>query len=312
MPPNINSAAILRSLNDAIFSTMKSILAFCLLASSSSSLSTADRRILVTGAGGQTGQLAFRALLAKPGFYPIGTTRTDDSKKALIEGDVPEENVVVLDITDMDSVEENMEGCDAVLICTSAKPAPTGEVDESTGRPKFGFPLGQPELVDWEGQRNLIDAAKKTNPGMHVVLCSSMGGTNPNNPLNNLGKTQAADGKTTGGDILKWKRKAEKYLIDSKLPYTIVHPGGLLNEPGGERELCVGVDDVIPGTSNNSLPRADVASVMIASLEDDKYRGRSFDVVSKPVGEGQVTTDFSKLVDSLGGKNCDYSLGEIA
>lgn len=278
----------------------------------------ADRRVLVTGAGGQTGQLAFRSLLAKPGFYPIGTTRNDESKKALIEGDglgsqaIPEEQVVVLDITDRDSVEEKMKGCDAVLICTSAKPAPTGEVDESTGRPTFGFPRGQPELVDWEGQRNLIDAAKKANPGMHVILCSSMGGTNPNNPLNNLGKTPAEGGKTTGGDILKWKRKAEKYLMDSGLPYTIVHPGGLLNEPGGERELCVGVDDVIPGTSNNSLPRADVARVMVASLENDKYRGRSFDVVSKPVGEGRVTEDFSKLVDSLGGKNCDYSLGEIA
>lgn len=258
-------------------------------------------------------------MLAKPGFYPIGTTRTDESKKALIEGDgigseaIPEEQVVVLDITDRDSVEEKLEDCDAVLICTSAKPAPTGEVDESTGRPKFGFPRGQPELVDWKGQRNLIDAAKKANPGMHVILCSSMGGTNPNNPLNNLGKTPAAGGKTsTGGDILKWKRKAEKYLMDSGLPYTIVHPGGLLNEPGGERELCVGVDDVIPGTSNNSLPRADVVRVMIASLENEKYRGRSFDVVSKPVGEGRVTEDFSKLVDSLGGKNCDYSLGEIA
>ena len=298
---------------------MKSILALILaLAPSSSSLSMADRRVLVTGAGGQTGQLAFRGLLSKPGFFPIGTVRSDDSKKALIEGDglgpetIPEENVLVFDITDSDSVEEKLEGCDAVLICTSAKPAPTGEADESTGRPKFGFPLGQPELVDWEGQRNIIDAAKKINPGMHVILCSSMGGTNPNNPLNNLGKSTAADGKTTGGDILKWKRKAEKYLIESGLPYTIVHPGGLLNEPGGERELCVGVDDVIPGTSNNSLPRADVARVMIASLEDDKYRGRSFDVVSKPVGEGQVTEDFSKLIESLDGKNCDYSLGEIA
>lgn len=182
-----------------------------------------------------------------------------------------------------------------------------GEVNEETKRPKFGFPNGQPELVDWIGQKNLIDAAKKANENTHVVICSSMGGTNPNNSLNNLGKQDGS-----GGDILKYKRKAEVYLIDSKLPYTIVHPGGLLNEPGNERELCLGVDDKIEGTSNNSLPREDVANVMIAALDDDRYIGRSFDLVSKPVGEGIVTKDYSKLIASLGGKNCDYSLGEIA
>ena len=162
--------------------------------------------------------------------------------------------------------------------------------------------------MDWIGQKKLIDAAKKANKDIHVVICSSMGGTNPDNSLNNLGKNP--DG--SGGDILKYKRKAEVYLIDSGLPYTIVHPGGLLNEPGNERELCLGVDDKIPGTSNNSVPRSDVANVMIAALDDSRYRGRSFDLVSKPVGEGVVTKDYSKLIASLEGKNCDYTLGEIA
>ena len=216
--------------------------------------------------------------------------------------------MVVCDITGEDGLDDLMKDCDALMICTSAKPAPTGEVDEETKRPKFGFPNGQPEIVDWIGQKKLIDAAKKANKDMHVVICSSMGGTNPNNSLNNLGK--AADG--SGGDILKYKRKAEKYLIDSSLPYTIVHPGGLLNEPGNERELCLGVDDKIEGTSNNSVPREDVANVMIAALEDKRYLGRSFDLVSKPVGEGVITKDYSKLIAGLGGKNCDYNLGEIA
>jgi hypothetical protein len=66
--------------------------------------------------------------------------------------------------------------------------------------------------------------------------------------LNSLGKTMNADGTSSGGDILNWKRKAEVYLIESGLPYTIVHPGGLLNEPGNERELCLGVDDTVQGT----------------------------------------------------------------
>jgi len=287
---------------------------------------TDGRRVLVTGAGGQTGQHIFRKLLAKPGYAPIGTVRSEASKQALLEGTagigasddsctdtIPPESIAICDITGDDddtsssSLEELMKNCDALFIATSAKPAPTGEIDEETKRPKFGFPNGQPELVDYLGQKKLIDAAKKANKNIHVILCGSMGGTNPNNPLNNLGK----DGNK-GGNILLWKRKAEVYLRDSGLPYTIVHPGGLLNEPGNERELCLGVDDSIPGTTNNSVPREDVANVMIAALENDSYRGRSFDLVSKPVGDGAVTKDYKKLMESLGEKNCDYSLGEIA
>lgn len=300
---------------------------YSLSSCSALALDKGSRRVLVTGAGGQTGQHIFRKLLTKPGWAPIGTVRSEGSRQALLEGTagigasspdgahtIPSESVAICDISNDDTtgLGKLLKDCSALFIVTSAKPAPTGEIDEETKRPKFGFPNGQPEVVDFEGQRKLIDAAKANNKNMHVVLCSSMGGTNPNNPLNNLGKETNKDGDCSGGDILKWKRKAEVYLMESGLPYTIVHPGGLLNEPGNERELCFGVDDAIAGTSNNSVPREDVANVMIAALENDNYRGRSFDLVSKPVGEGVVTDDYEKLLLSLGEKNCDYSLGENA
>jgi hypothetical protein len=100
-------------------------------------------------------------------------------------------------------------------------------INPETGRPVFHFPNGNPELVDWIGQKNQIDACPA---GTHVVLCSTMGGTNPDHPLNNLGKTVNADGTISGGMIVQWKRKAEVYLMEQspKLKYTIVHPGGLL------------------------------------------------------------------------------------
>merc|ERR1719171_2658559 len=112
-----------------------------------------------------------------------------------------------------------------------------------------------------------------------------MGGTDPNNMLNQLGKSKV-DG--SGGNILLWKRKAEKYLIDSGLPYTIVHPGGLLNEPGGKRELCIGVDDN-RDEGERSIPREDVAEVLVQALRIPGFRGRSFDIRSKNEGEGEVT-----------------------
>ena len=37
------------------------------------------------------------------------------------------------------------------------------------------------------------------------------------------------------GNILVWKAKAEEYLKQSGVPFTIIHPGGLLNKPGAAR-----------------------------------------------------------------------------
>ena len=200
-------------------------------------LGATPRRVAVTGAGGQTGQHAFRKLLAKTGeFAPLGIVRSEESRAALLESGVPEEAVVVADVTDAAAIAAVMKGCDALIIGTSAKPAPIG-TDEETGRPIFAFPNGQPEQVDWLGQKAQIDAAKACGPDTHVVICSSMGGTDPSNMLNALGRESLPDGSTKGGNILLWKRKAEKYLIDSGLPYTVVHPGGLLNEPGSKRML---------------------------------------------------------------------------
>jgi uncharacterized protein YbjT (DUF2867 family) len=48
----------------------------------------------------------------------------------------------------------------------------------------------------------------------HIVLISSMGVTMKDHPLNRL------------GNILKWKKQSEDYLMSSGIPYTIIHPGG--------------------------------------------------------------------------------------
>ena len=283
-----------------------------------SALATPSRqRVVVSGAGGQTGQLLFRKMLALPEeFDPVGLVRSEESKAALLmAGGVPESAVAVVDVTDAAAVKKVTEdhgGCSAFCICTSAKPKPNGEMDESTGRPLFGFPNGVPEIVDWLGQKNQIDACSSDT---HVVICSSMGGTDPNHMLNVLGRTNNPDGTTSGGNILQWKRKAEMYLIDSGRRYTIVHPGGLIDEAGGERELVLGVDDSMEGTDSRTVPRDDVAEVMLQALRHpDLFGKRSFDLRAKPVEEESAspTTDFRALVESLNGKDSDYTLGEVA
>lgn len=125
--------------------------------------------------------------------------------------------------------------------------------------------------MDWIGTKNQIDAVAATDPTTHVVLVSRMGGTDPHNPINEIGRVTLPDGQTKaavvnnikttlrqyianamivtfcypfvayryveskcfynaaehlqGGDLLLWKRKAERYLVSSGLPFTIIHPG---------------------------------------------------------------------------------------
>ena len=259
-------------------------------------------RIAVTGAGGQTGGLVFRQLLADPKHEAVGFTRSAASRDALLEAVGADATVAVNDVTDVAACAAAFAAAgpiDALVICTSAKPKRI-EGGDPDGPPTFHYPNGTPEEVDWFGQKNQIDAACAA--GAHVVLCSSMGGTNKKNPLNALGN----------GKILLWKRKAEEYLLDSPTTFAIVHPGGLTDEPGG-REIIAGVDDEQIGTESRSIPRADVAAVLVAAATDVDFKYRCFDIRAKPAGEGTPTPPGCRaLLDQLGNKNCDYSIGHTA
>jgi uncharacterized protein YbjT (DUF2867 family) len=147
-----------------------------------------------------------------------------------------------------------------------------------------------PEEVDWLGQKNQIDVAKQVGIEQ-IVLVGSMGGTNENHPLNNIGK----------GKILIWKRQAEQYLIDSGIDYTIIRAGGLLDSAGGQRELLVGKNDTLltnpPEGIPTSIPRADVAELVIKALVEPLARNKAFDIISKPEGYANavITQDFAAL-----------------
>merc|ERR1719343_223773 len=96
-------------------------------------LSAAPKKVVVTGAGGQTGKALFRQLLADDDFAPIGIVRTQTSKDGLLEdSSLPIEDastVVVCDVTDETAVKEALDWTtvDALCICTSGTPRPTGE-----------------------------------------------------------------------------------------------------------------------------------------------------------------------------------------
>ncbi|KAL3150563.1 hypothetical protein ABBQ32_000375 [Trebouxia sp. C0010 RCD-2024] len=97
------------------------------------------------------------------------------------------------------------------------------------------------------------------------------------------------------GKILIWKRKAEQYLIDSGIPYTIIHAGGLLDKAGGQRELTVGKNDEFLANKVRSIPRDDVAEVAVQSLLLEDALNKGFDLASKEEGQGSVIKDFAAL-----------------
>lgn len=166
--------------------------------------------VLVTGAGGKTGQIVYEKLKEREGeFVGRGLVRTEESKKKIGGGD----DVFVGDIRDPETMVPAFEGIDSLIILTSAVPKMKPGFDPSKGeRPEFYFPDGCfPEQVDWIGQKNQIDLAKSAGV-KQIVLVGSMGGTDIKNNLNLLGN----------GNILVWKRKAEQYLADSGIPYTII------------------------------------------------------------------------------------------
>ena len=272
--------------------------------------------VVVTGAGGRTGQMVVDQMLEEPEAYTVrAVARSAKAIKKFGERGV---ETAVVDVTSLDaaaSLAPLLTGADALIIATSAVPKiqkrsivklALAKLFKKQGvRPTFtwkGGDGGRPVFVDWQGQKTQIDAAIAAGV-KRVILVSSMGVTQPTNMLNSIGDQ---DG---GGKILLYKRKAEEYLVSKKasIEHCIIHPGGLIDAPGGEREVVLGVDDTLLAGTVRSIPRADVAALAIAAVDAPAAAAVSLDCVAKPPGEGAPTRDFAALLASLGVKTAAYT-----
>lgn len=184
---------------------------------------------------GRTGRLVFAKLQEDRRFNPVAVVRTDRSGKKLIKDThCGLDQVVVCDVTQLKSSDPpKCVGAKAMVICTSAVPIiSTRSLIQSTlkipwnllrGRKAVDFRSLQfkykrnqyPEKVDYEGQVMQIDMAKQLGV-KHIVVVSSMGGTDPDNFLNKVGKKSDGSGN---GDIILWKRKAERYLVEVSITH---------------------------------------------------------------------------------------------
>ncbi|AFZ43751.1 NAD-dependent epimerase/dehydratase [Halothece sp. PCC 7418] len=240
-----------------------------------------NTNVLVTGATGRTGSIVLKKLRQNPDLNAFGFARSEAKIKEIFGSS---EGVYIGDIRDKNSLEPAIQNCHVLIIVTSAVPQ-MKEPPKEGERPEFMYPEdATPEIIDYQGQVNQIDLAQEAGVD-HIILMGSMGGTNENHPLNKLGN----------GNILIWKRTAEEYLIDSGIDYTIVRAGGLINEPGGQRKLLVGKHDTLLNRESPTIPREDVAELIVQALMIPEARNKAFDVVSEAASPEEVTTDFTAL-----------------
>lgn len=125
------------------------------------------------------------------------------------------------------------------------------------------------------------------------VLVSSAGVTRPGRPGINLDKEPPAVRLNDQlGGILTWKLKGEDSLRASGIPYTIIRPCALTEEPGS-KSLIVEQGDNIKG----KISREDVAELCVQALKQSNAANLTFEVKA---GENSAESiDWERLFSSL-------------
>ncbi|MFB2921890.1 MULTISPECIES: NAD(P)H-binding protein [Aerosakkonema] len=203
-------------------------------------------KTFVAGATGQTGRRIVKELVDRN--IPVrALVRDIDKARGILPASA---ELVVGDVLQPETLNTAI-GDSTVLLCaTGASPSfdPTG-----------------PYKVDCEGTKNLVDAAKAKGIE-HFVLVTSLCTSQLFHPLNLFWL------------ILVWKKQAEEYLQKSGLTYTIVRPGGLLNDENPDSVVMSAADTLFDGR----IARTKVAQVCVEALFQPDARDKIVEVVAKP------------------------------
>jgi uncharacterized protein YbjT (DUF2867 family) len=119
----------------------------------------------------------------------------------------------------------------------------------------------------------------------HFVHISSAGVTRPGRPGLNLDEEPPAVRMNEQlGGILTWKLRGEEAIRNSGLPYTIIRPCALTEEPGG-KSLVFDQKDNMRG----QVSREDVAELCLQALNREEAFNKTFEVKS---GDENRPADF--------------------
>jgi uncharacterized protein YbjT (DUF2867 family) len=213
-------------------------------------------KAFVAGATGETGRRIVRELVKRN--IPVrALVRNREKGREILPAEV---ELVVGDVLDSKSLLEAIGDATVLLCATGAAPSfdPTG-----------------PYKIDFEGTKNLVDAAKAKGIDRFVFV-SSLCVSKFFHPLNLFWL------------ILYWKKQAETYIQQSGLTYTIVRPGGLKNEDNSDSIVMSSEDTLFEG----SIPRVKVAQVCVESLVQPTAKNKIVEIITKP---GVETNNWEQL-----------------
>ena len=218
-------------------------------------------KAVVAGATGETGSRIVRELVAR-NIPVIGLVRDIDRAKTIL----PESaELIQADVLKPETLTSSLKECTVLLCATGARPS---------------FDPTEPYKVDYEGTKNLVNAAKAEGIE-HFVLVSSMCVSQFFHPLNLFWL------------ILYWKKQAEEYIQKSGLNYTIVRPGGLKNEDNSDSIVMEKADTLFEG----SIPRQKVAQVCVEALSNPEARDKIVEVIAKPDAQSYTFRElFARVV----------------
>lgn len=257
---------------------------FALLSFFPLSSSLYAQTVFVAGGSGQTGIEVVREL-SRAGYKVVASTRNAERARTS-HPDI--ETWVEVDAHDPVRLNQVVDGADIVV--------------SALGHGDFVGP-GAPQFVGYLAVRNLVDAAIAAD-AKHVILVTSA----------TAGHARGIDHREEArfGYVLYWKTKAEDYLIESGLPYTIIGPGGLANEflinlraieappPEGWGVKLM----ARPDYTTAFIDRSGVADAIKQAIDDPTARGKSVAVVwDKSVPAGQISGAFADILAENTGRS---------
>ncbi len=205
-------------------------------------------KLVISGASGKTGYRIAQEAISK-GWQVRLLVRTNSELPSTLNRSKYKKYVVSL--ADKQALDAALEGCDALVIATGARPS---------------IDLTGPARVDALGVSRQIESCKRSGV-KRVVLVSSLCAGQWIHPLNLFGL------------ILIWKRIGEQVLEKSGLDWTVIRPGGL-----NEREDDIqreGIKFTGPDLQKDAyIPRRLVAKSCIEALQTPSSINRIIEVTS--------------------------------
>lgn len=199
--------------------------------------------VLIIGANGQIGKQAVHMLQEEGLMTPIAAVRTEEQLKAF-EAQGIKSRLIDLEAS-VDALAEAMSGCEAIVF-TAGSGGQTG--DDKT------------ILVDLDGAVKTMEAAEQVGIERYVMISSMY--------------ANRRDKWTMLQPYLAAKHYADKMLEQSGLQYTIIRPGFLTNDEG------TGQITVQEEIEIGSIPREDVAKIIVEVLQAKHLNRREFDVIA--------------------------------